>query len=67
MGFTTYENRANPHITIHRDGCSQIRKHGGQHKHGQGEYKSHVSYYFAHDYALKTGLPVVNCSFCKPT
>jgi hypothetical protein len=32
MGFTTYKNVANPHVTIHRDGCNQIKKHGGQHQ-----------------------------------
>ena len=67
MGFTTYENRFNPHMTIHRDGCSQIRKRGDQHKYGQAEYKSHASYYLAHDYALRTGLPVWICSYCKPS
>lgn len=39
--FVTYENRHNPHVTIHRDGCSQVRKSGGVHKHAQGEYKTH--------------------------
>ena len=67
MGFTTYENRFNRHITIHRDGCWQIKKRGGQHKYDQGEYKSHVSYDIAHKYALRTGFPVWICSTCKPT
>ncbi len=38
MGFTTYKNVANPHVTIHRDGCNQIKKRGGLHKYGQGTY-----------------------------
>jgi len=67
VGFTTYESRFNLHITIHRDGCSQIKKRGGHHKYGQGEYKSHASYDIAYDYALSTGLPLINCSYCKPT
>jgi hypothetical protein len=39
--FVTYENRHNPHITIHRKDCGQIRKRGGTHKYHQGGYKAH--------------------------
>ena len=35
MAFVTYENRRNPHVTIHAEGCSQIRKRGGEHAHGE--------------------------------
>jgi hypothetical protein len=66
MAFTTYENRANPHVTVHKDGCSQIKKRGGEHQHGQGEYHFHASYEDAHRYAAATDLPVRDCSFCKP-
>jgi len=41
--YETYENRNNPHVTIHRVGCSQLRKRGGVHRHGQGAYKAHVT------------------------
>jgi hypothetical protein len=65
MGFTTYENRANPHVTIHCHNCGQIKKRGGVHKYGQGCYKEHATYNEARDYAEKTGLPIIDCSFCK--
>lgn len=38
MGFTTFENRHNPHVTIHRDGCGQIAKRGGEASDGQVHY-----------------------------
>lgn len=66
MGFTTYKNVSNPHVTIHRDGCSQIMKRGGHHQHGQGSYKKHQTYAAAKAFAASTQLPVINCSFCKP-
>jgi hypothetical protein len=65
MGFTTYQNVANPHATIHRDGCNQIRKRGGEHAYGQGWYDHHESYEQAQTHAQQTGLPVRDCSFCR--
>ncbi len=64
MSFTTYENKRNPHITIHRDGCWQIKKRGGQ---GEGHYEYHRTYSDAKAYAKTTGLPIIDCSFCKPS
>jgi len=64
--FTTYKNIANPHVTIHRDGCNQIKKHGGQHQYGQGSYEHHATYVDAKAYAESTGLPIKDCFFCKP-
>jgi hypothetical protein len=65
MAFITYENHRNPHITIHLDGCSQIAKRGGQHKHGQGGYQLHDNYSMARSYAESTGLSnIIDCSFC---
>ncbi len=66
MLFTTYENTHNRHVTIHKDGCPQIRKRGGHHKYGQGRYESHGTYRQADAHALATKLPIINCSFCKP-
>jgi hypothetical protein len=63
MNYTTYENRRNPHITIHNNGCSQIRKNGGD---GEGEYHNHRTLTDAENYAAATGLPVIKCSFCNP-
>jgi hypothetical protein len=65
--FVTYENRRNPHVTVHRDGCGQVRKRGGTHKYGQGNYKQHDSLIKAVAYAKSTALPIVNCSYCKPS
>jgi hypothetical protein len=65
-GFTTYKNIANPHVTIHCDGCNQIKKHGGRHRYGQGSYEHHETYADARAYAESTGLPIQDCSFCKP-
>lgn len=69
MGFTTYENTHNPHVTIHRDGCSEIEKRGGVHKYGQGEYRRHNTYADAFNYAnnrAKPGWEIIQCSHCKP-
>jgi hypothetical protein len=65
MAFVTYENRRNPHVTIHAEGCSQIRKRGGEHAHGQGEYHDHSSLPVARLNAEQTGLRVIECSFCR--
>jgi len=64
MPFVTYENRRNPHVTIHLDGCAQIAKRGGEHRHGQGEYRNHSTYEEAKVYAEVTGLLVIECSYC---
>lgn len=64
--FETYENRHNPHVTIHRSNCTQLRKRGGEHKYRQGRYKTHAAFAQAVDYADSTGLPVINCSYCSP-
>jgi len=66
MPFETYENRSNPHVTIHVEGCTQLRKRGGEHQHSQGAYHSHATYQAAAAYAESTGLPLVRCSFCTP-
>jgi hypothetical protein len=63
MGYTTYESRTNPHITIHMGGCNQIMKNGGV---GIGEYHFHNSLAEAEAYANTTGLRVIRCSFCNP-
>jgi hypothetical protein len=63
MGYTTYKNRTNPHITIHVDGCNHLRKHGGV---GIGEYHHHNTLAEAEMYAETTGLPVKHCPTCNP-
>ena len=66
MAYTTYENVANPHVTIHKDGCSFIKMHGGEHKYGQGQYRYHDTFDAASNYSITTHLPMKNCHFCKP-
>jgi len=58
--------KKNPHITIHCDGCNQIKKRGGRHTTGKGSYKSYSTYQDAILYAQSTGLNIIHCSFCKP-
>ena len=64
MGFTTYENTANPHVMIHRDGCRQLRKRGGVYRYG---HKQHKTFEAARAYANSTGLGASECSFCHPS
>lgn len=64
--YETYENRNNPHITIHKKGCSQLRKRGGIHNYGQGKYCKFISLEEARAYAKTTGFPIKECSFCNP-
>ncbi len=65
--FVTYENHRNPHVAIHRAGCGQIAKHGGEHKYGQGAYREHATYLDAEQYAHSTDLELIICSYCKPS
>lgn len=67
MPFVTYENYMNPHVTVHRYGCGHVKKHGGQHKYNQGQYKRHATLSDALSYAESTGLPDRLCSFCFPS
>jgi hypothetical protein len=65
MGYATYENTHNPHVTIHKDDCRQIKKRGGEHRYKQGKYVQHETYGTDATYANSTQLPVRNCSFCR--
>lgn len=64
--FETYENRHNPHVTIHKAECPEIRKRGGVHKYNQGRYEVHSTLEDARRHAISTGLPLILCSRCKP-
>ena len=66
MKYITYKNISNPHVTIHKDECSQIKKRGGVHKYGQGEYIAHDEYQEARIFAESTKLLIKDCPFCKP-
>lgn len=67
--FETYENRVDRHVTIHKIGCSHLRKHGGVHSNNQGEYHEHETFQQAKVYAENTGLPLdrLFCSRCNPS
>lgn len=66
MKFITYEDRKNPHVAIHEEGCNQLEKRGGKHKDGKQHYEKHNTYKDAIKYAQGVKLPIQNCSFCKP-
>lgn len=59
--FVTYENRRNPHISIHKNGCNHIAKNGGE---GEGTYCEFENYDDAKKYAESTNLGIRDCSFC---
>lgn len=67
MAFVTYENRHNPHVTIHCHDCTQLRKHGGEHTHNQGQYKEHATYTQAATHAAGTDLPLADCLLLFPS
>jgi hypothetical protein len=52
-------------VTIHKVDCSQLRKRGGVHRHGQGGYKAHATLAAAESYAASTGLPIKPCGYCQ--
>ena len=62
MKYVTYENRNEPHVTIHKVGCNQIAKNGGE---GRGKYSEFESLEDAEIYARSTNLKIIYCSFCK--
>ena len=64
--FTTYENRNNPHVEIHRDWCREIARCDGMHNWRLGEYKNHKTYVEARAYAETKPLPIKDCYYCKP-
>lgn len=66
ISYETYENTSNRHVTIHKVDCSQLRKRGGVHRHGQGGYKAHATLADAESYAASTGLPIKPCGYCQP-
>ena len=65
ISYETYENTSNRHVTIHKADCSQLRKRGGVHRHGQGGYKGHPTFAEAKTYAESTGLPIEPCGYCQ--
>ena len=66
MGYETYKNHHNPHITIHKDTCRQLRKNGGEHKYEKDNYKRFASFEEALAYAETIPLKTRECYFCKP-
>ncbi len=66
MPFLTYENRYDPHVTVHKTDCRHPYKHGGNHKYKQGTYRDHSTFAEADAYAQSTGLKIIYCSTCNP-
>lgn len=70
MAFTVYANKLNKHVTIHRDGCGHINKHGGVDQYGNGWYEHFETYEDARAYSQTTGQRLAvapsDCSACKP-
>jgi len=64
--FVTYENRANPHVRVHRPTCGHLRKNGGEHRYGQGGYVNHPDLARAVAYARATRLPFGFWKSCRP-
>lgn len=59
--YVIYENHVNPHIGIHKNGCSQIEKNGGN---GIGKYIGFSNFDDAYEYAKSSNLPIKDCSLC---
>lgn len=59
--YVIYENHVNKHIGIHKNGCSQIEKNGGN---GIGKYIGFSNFEDAYEYAKNSSLPIKDCSFC---
>ena len=62
--YTTYENKPNKRVCIHKNSCNQIGKNGGE---GQGLYKEFYSLKEAEKYAdslVLLGYEKTLCSYC---
>lgn len=66
MKYITYENRNNPHISIHKIGCSQILKNGGNNISGRDGYCAFDTIEKAELYAEATKLELKYCKTCNP-
>lgn len=59
--YTTYENKPNKRVCIHKNPCNQIRKNGGE---GQGLYKEFYSFEDAEKYADSLNYKKTLCPNC---
>lgn len=69
--FITYQNKHNPHITIHKFECEKVAQHGGIPSKPFQEYTLFMSYKSAEIYAeavksTSPSLEIKICSFCNP-
>ena len=60
--YTTYENKPNKRICIHKLSCIEVRKNGGQ---GQGLYKEFNTLNEAIEYAKTLPYSLSFCSRCN--
>lgn len=64
--FETFEPESKAYISIHREDCSQLRKHGGIPASGRKLYQRHRTYQEARQYAESKEIPIKVCSRCSP-
>lgn len=63
--YTTYENKPNKRVCIHKLPCDKVRQHGGL---GEGLYKEFYSFDEAKNYAESLNdYKVEYCSTCLET
>lgn len=59
--YTTYENKPNQRVCIHKLPCDEVRKYGGL---GQGLYKEFHTFEEAEDYAKSLKYKIYYCQKC---
>lgn len=60
--YTTYENKPNKRVCIHKLPCDEVRKHGGL---GQGLYKEFHTFEEAECYAKSLNYKIDYCQKCN--
>jgi hypothetical protein len=67
MKYYLYVNHAVARARIHKEGCSHIKQHGGEHAYDQGYWKDFESREAAFAALEQTGkINRRGCSFCAP-
>jgi hypothetical protein len=67
MNYYLYVNHAAARARVHKEGCSRIKQHGGEHAHKQGYWDCFESRDAAFSALEKTGkLDRRGCAFCAP-
>jgi hypothetical protein len=67
MKYYLYVNHAAARARVHKEGCSRIKQHGGEHVHEQGYWEEFDSKEVAFAELDRSGKPDRRgCSFCAP-